>query len=77
MPFPDDDVRKVSDKVPFPVESCDWWLKDYLPVQADDFEDEEIKASLSVKRKQISVRSRATFHPSRLQIISLGGLTNV
>lgn len=54
-----------TDMVPFPVDgSCDWWLKDYLLCQADDFEDKEIKASLSVKRKQIK-REIASYFPPK------------
>lgn len=54
-----------TNKVPFPVDgSCDWWLKDYLLSQAGDFDDREIKRSLSVKRKQIK-REIDGYFPSK------------
>lgn len=56
---------QVANKVPFPVDgSCDWWLKDYLLCQADDFDDREIKRSLSVKRKQIKREIKGYFPPT-------------
>lgn len=53
-----------TDKIPFPVDgSCDWWLKDWLLSQAGDFDDREIKGSLSVKRKQIKREIEGYFPP--------------